>query len=36
MMCEYIKKSDAVDICMEWCPDDDGSVEKNRRYAGND
>lgn len=22
----YVKKSDAVDICTEWCPDDDGSV----------
>ena len=24
-MDEYIKKADAVDVCMKYCPDDDGS-----------
>lgn len=24
----YVKKSDVIDICMEWCPDDDGTVAK--------
>lgn len=25
---DYIKRSDALEIIMEWCPDDDGSVGK--------
>ena len=25
---EYIKRSDAIEIAAEWCPDDDGSVGK--------
>ena len=25
---DYIKLSDAIEIAMEWCPDDDGSVGK--------
>lgn len=24
----YVKKADVVNICTEWCPDDDGSVGK--------
>lgn len=25
---DYIKRSDVVNVAMEWCPDDDGSVGK--------
>lgn len=25
---EYIPRSDVIEIAMEWCPDDDGSVGK--------
>lgn len=25
---DYILRSDAIEIAMEWCPDDDGSVGK--------